>query len=367
MKILFIAPLDSVHTLKIVNSLSEMGYSICLAGLGNDFLKNLFHKNISLHYFGVSRITEGSSESSPKKFFYALILPKLKKIIKDFKPDIVHAHYASSNGLLAYLTNFHPLIISVWGGDIHDFPKVNFIYRKFLKLTLNSADLIFSTSKDLAAETSFYTNKEIVLSPFGIDLNKFKPSNNKDNSVITIGIVKSLERYYGIEYLIQAFALLKKRISHNIKLVIAGDGSLRQYFMNLVSELNITEYVKFLGRVEYDKVETVHNMLDIGCYVSVEESFGVSQLESLACGVPVVASNIGGIPEIIEDGVNGLLVPPRDVEKTADALEKLIVNPELRKQFALKGRAIVEEKFNWDNSIKIFVEYYDKLLKQREA
>lgn len=138
----------------------------------------------------------------------------MKKVITEFKPDILHAHYASSYGLLGALSGFHPYIISVCGSDVFDFPNTSFLHKIVLKYNLSVADKILSTSNVMAIETSKYTNKEIIVTPFGIDLDKFKPLSvktifNKEN--IVIGTITILEEKYGIEYLIRAFAIVKNK------------------------------------------------------------------------------------------------------------------------------------------------------------
>lgn len=360
MKILLISRSDSTHTLKIANSLSEEGLEIMVCGIGNGSLNHLYHKTIHLENLNVSSKIISSKDGSLRKLAYLSIIPKLKKIIKSYKPDIVHSHYASSHGLIGYLLNFHPFIISVWGGDVYDFPKKNPVNKLVLKKVLNSADLIFSTSKIMAQESKLYTNKHIQVIPFGVDTNKFKPLNiNKSENEITIGIVKPLEKYYGIDDVIVTFKALTDRLNYyKLRLLIVGDGSLRSQFEKIVAINQLEDKVTFTGRIDYSEIEYHHNQIDIGCYLSVEESFGVSILESLACEVPVVASNVGGIPELIIDGITGYMVPPGNIDQAVMALEKLILNNKLRKDFGRNGRQFVIENYEWSKCLNSMINSY---------
>lgn len=365
MKILLISRPDSSHTLKIANSLCENGVDLMVCGIGNNSLNHLYHKTIVLENVNVSPAVIGSTDGSFRKLTYLSIIPKLKKIIKQFKPDIVHSHYASSHGLIGYLLNFHPFVISVWGGDVYDFPRKNPINRFILKMVLNSADLILSTSKIMAQESRLYTNKQIEVIPFGVDTEKFKPIIYKKNNEneITIGIVKPLERYYGIDNLIKTFKVLTDRLKHyNLKLLIVGDGSLRSEFEKLVTLNQLNDKVTFTGRIDYSVIEQYHNIIDVGCYLSVEESFGVSIIESLACEVPVVASSVGGIPELVIDGVTGFLVPPENIDRASNVLEKLIINNRLRKNFGVNGRQFVIKNYEWSECLNSMINSYSSLI-----
>ncbi|MCD7873784.1 MAG: glycosyltransferase, partial [Acidaminococcaceae bacterium] len=147
------------------------------------------------------------------RYLEALLL--LKKVIKIFQPDIIHAHYATSYGLLGALVGFHSYIISVWGSDIFDFPNISLFHKNIIKYNFFKADIILSTSNVMAEEIQKYTSKGIKVTPFGVDINEFKPLNVdsifKPNKIV-IGTIKTLEEKYGIEYLIRAFSIVKKEI-----------------------------------------------------------------------------------------------------------------------------------------------------------
>src|SRR5690606_14690363 len=116
---------------------------------------------------------------------------------------ILHAHYATSYGLIGALSGFKPFVLSVWGADVYDFPRRSKLHKKLFQYNLKKADLILSTSEIMRNELKKYTAKEVLVTPFGVDTSVFckKDIAEKDNSVINIGTIKSLEEKYGIIYI----------------------------------------------------------------------------------------------------------------------------------------------------------------------
>jgi glycosyltransferase involved in cell wall biosynthesis len=108
-------------------------------------------------------------------------------------------------------------------------------------------------------------------------------------------------------------------------------------------------------------------MIDISVFTSTSDSFGVAAVEASSCGNPVVASNVGGLPEVVEHGVTGFIVPPRDPHKTADAIEKLVLDGSLRACMGSAGRQRVKKLFNWDDNVSQMMEIYDSTLHPQVA
>lgn len=369
MKLLLLSDPNSSHTIKWAKSLAENDINILIFGLGNLTVND---------YNGFENIRVQTLDMTISQFDnvwfsklkYLKTLPTLKKIIFDFKPDIIHAHYATSYGLLGALSGFHPFILSVWGSDVFTFPHNSHLHKAILKYNFKNADKILSTSHVMAKETYLYTTKEIEVTPFGIDLKKFKPMNvesifYKDD--IVIGTIKTLEEKYGIKYLLRAFEIVSSKYPNlPLKLLVVGNGSLDIELKKLALELCIDDKTIFAGKVPFETVPKYHNMLSVSVSVSVSnsESFGVAIIEASACEKPVVVSNVGGLPEVVEDGVTGIIVPPRDIAATANAIERLVLNKELRLQMGKMGRERVQSLYNWDDNIKQMIKIYKKVLEK---
>ena len=366
MKVLILADPDSAHTVKWIRSLSLQGIEIFLFGL-NDYNDKNYSDLINFHIFTskVDKEIFSLPETAVSKLSYLKSLPKIKKIIKEYDPDILHAHYASSYGILAALVGFHPMIISVYGSDVFNFPNTSIFSSLIFKFNLSRADRILSTSNVMAEETKKYTSKKVEVIPFGIDLNSFKHLSeyNHPENIFVIGTVKALEAIYGIDYLIKAFKIILDKYSQiDVKLLVVGGGSQELKLKELCRELHIERNVEFAGRVSFEKLADYYNQMDTAVFLSKSESFGVSVLEASACELPVVVSNVGGLPEVVENNVTGFVVEKLNPEAAAEAIEKLLLEPGLRKQMGLNGRKRVEKFYNWDDNVNQMINIYSSLI-----
>ena len=312
MKAMILADPSSAHTIKWVSALSKKGVDIFLYGLTEYKPQNYFSlKNLKIYSEELDSSIFAKKDGSLFKAIYLKQLKNLKVFINEYQPDIIHSHYASSYGLLGAWTGFHPYVISVWGSDVFNFPHQSFVHNALFRYILGKADNILSTSVVMAEETKKYTHQEVKVTPFGIDLKEFCPRQVESPFApddIVIGTVKSLEKKYGVEYLIKAFKILKEKYPGlPLKLLIVGGGSQMEYLKDLTNELDLSGDTIFTGHINYSDVPRFQNILDISVSLSTEqsESFSVATLEACACEKPVVVSNVGGLPEIVEDNVTG--------------------------------------------------------------
>jgi glycosyltransferase involved in cell wall biosynthesis len=177
---------------------------------------------------------------------------------------------------------------------------------------------------------------------------------HQNGEQFVIGTVKSLEPAYGIKNLIESFSILiRRKISNNcgpdVRLVIAGEGSLRKSLEEVARRLRVDDRTTFLGSVPNSTVPELVNGFSVFAALSVSESFGVAVLEASACGVPVVVTDVGGLPEVATDGVTGLMVPAQNPEAAADAFSRLLNDENLRHSLGANGRSFVLEKYNWSD------------------
>ena len=301
-----------------------------------------------------------------RKFGYIFCLLKVRRLINSLKPDILHAHWATSYGLAGSLSGYHPYIISAWGRDVMTSPRRSWLMKKILQYNLSKADGITATSQMLANETSkyVYTGKVVHHIPFGIDVDLFTPPSFKHSrGSICIGTVKALEEKYGIEFLIRAYAKVVQ-YEPKSKLLIVGDGSLRNHLLELVEQLRINDNVQFTGRIPNNEIIQYLHKIDIFVVPSISESetFGVSAIEASACSIPVIASNIGGLPEVVVDGVTGLLCPPRNVDALVDKILLLIREKQLRRKLGMNGRIAIESKYTLERSGEMIEKVYNKIV-----
>ncbi|HEX7365425.1 MAG TPA: glycosyltransferase family 4 protein [Dehalococcoidia bacterium] len=202
--------------------------------------------------------------------------------------------------------------------------------------------------------------------PNGIDTEHFcvdGPRREEFNDgKINILFVGRLERRKGVAYLLNACAAIKRRFP-DFRLVVVGPGKLlRLRYNKLVDDMNLSDHVVFTGYVPGDELPSYYRSADIFCAPATGgESFGIVLLEAMACGKPVVATNIDGYASVLADGEEGLLVPPRDEDALAEALLKLVQNKSLRSSMGGKGLTKAE-KYSWPNITRQVVNYYNLLL-----
>jgi glycosyltransferase involved in cell wall biosynthesis len=365
-RILFLSDVNSAHTRKWAESLAKKGFEIGVFSL-SPCKSDWFEAFTNITIFSSVKLTpEQFIASDLSKVAYFKELRALKEIIKTFKPDIVHAHYATSYGLLGVLTKFKPLIISLWGSDIFDFPRKSILHRAVLKYNLKMADRVLSTSYVMAEETKKYTDRPVTVTPFGIDMDLFKPEKVESlfaPNDIVIGTIKVLDEVYGIDYLIKAFKILRdKHPELPLKLLIVGRGQQAEELKQLTVDLGVSADCIFTGFVNHSLVPHYHNMICIPCFLSNSESFGVAVLEASSCEKPVVVTNVGGLPEVVDEGVTGFIVPPRDEKAAADAIDKLISSASLRETFGKNGRKKVNQLYDWNKNLEDIIEIYNDVL-----
>jgi L-malate glycosyltransferase len=361
MKILLLSDLNSEHTEKWALGLASTGIQIGLFSFNKASYEWYTHPNITVFFEPEHKI---NAESTLTKLAYIKYVAVLKKIINHFNPHILHAHYATSYGLVGALANFHPYVISSWGTDVMKFPNKNFIAKSILKYNFKKADLLCATSNTIKNYISQIANLPVSVVSFGVDVNEFskrKVQSLFNENDFVIGTIKPLEKLYNADVLITAFAKLLPTYA-NLKLLIVGEGSFETQLKKQCEDLGILKHVTFTGRVPFNKVSTYYNMLNVLVNISEYESFGVSVIEAMACETPVIVSNVGGLAELVKDDSVGLKVNVGNVEETVAALKTLITNKEIYLNIASNGRKHVLKYYNWDDNLKLMIAEYNKLL-----
>ncbi|MBL7932740.1 MAG: glycosyltransferase family 4 protein [Bacteroidia bacterium] len=365
MKILLLADIDSEHTEKWALGLAEKGISVGIFSFNKASYEWHQHNNITVFFEPEKMI---NAESTLTKLAYLKYVNVLKKIIKHFKPDILHAHYATSYGLVGALTGFHPFVISSWGTDVMKFPNKNFVAKSILKYNFKNADMLCATSHTISEYIGKITRKKVEVVPFGINSEQFKPAKVdslfKEQDYV-IGTVKPMEKLYNQDILIDAFAVLKPKYPH-IKLLLVGNGTIEDKLKEKAKALNLENEIVFTGRIPFAEVNKYYNMMKIMVNISEYESFGVSVVEAMACEIPVIVTNVGGLKEVVKDDSVGLKIDLPNVEQTVAALERLINDKELYHQIAVNSRKHVLANYEWQLNLASMIDLYNQLLKQEK-
>lgn len=363
MKICFIAPANNYHTQKWCNWFKSRGYQIDVIS----FVKGEID-GCTVHYVDSGA---GVRESDIKKIKYLFQAGKVNKMVKAIAPDIINVHYATSYGTVAALARLENYYLSVWGSDIYDFPQKSFLHRIMLKFSLNSARFLFSTSEAMAKEAAKYTEKEFVVTPFGVDCKLFSPDktnkrvcndiNTKNGKDFVIGTVKSLSDKYGIATLIRAVALLKQLHPEiPVKLRIAGKGPQENEYKALARELKIENITHWLGFISQEQAAVEWANMDCGIIPSESESesFGVSAVEAQACATPVIISDVPGLMEATVPGVTSVVVERGNFKMLAEKIYEMYIDVKKRKQMGINGNQFVNNIYELNNCFTKIENYY---------
>jgi glycosyltransferase involved in cell wall biosynthesis len=276
----------------------------------------------------------------------------MRYLVLKCKPDAVNSHYATGNALLGVFTGIRPLIISVWGSDIYLTPRRSIPHKMFIKFVLSRADAICSTSRIMKGEIEKYypSSDKVHVVPFGVDPAVFHPTSKHGKHGIRIGTIKRMVDGKGYNHaeLISIFSgLIREHPDMTLELV--GSGPIKGKLQEYAEKIGLNGNIKFHGRRHHKDIPEILNSWDIYCCASTQEneSFGVAVLEASACGLPIVAFNMGGLKEVVRDNVTGILIEPGDFHAFKNALKKIIMDKGIRSEMGRNGAAFVREKYNW--------------------
>lgn len=344
MKIAIVSAASSIHTVKWVRALIGRGHEVRLFSLLRHPLAK-GNEDVPVCYLGKG-----------KAWDYTFAAKELGKKLTAFSPDVINVHYASGYGSMVRYTGLHPVVLSVWGSDVYDFPEKSFFHRRIIEKNLHFADVVASTSYVMAKHVKDrlgYKN-EIVITPFGVDTSLFTPSRKEDGDPFTVGIIKALEPKYGVDYLVDGFAKFLTYLpsQQSARLLIYGKGSCREALASKIEGLGLDECIKLMGHLPNEQIPGAIGGMDVCCLPSILESFGVAAVEAMACSVPVITSDVDGFLETMEDGVTGFIIPKANSDAIAEKLFLLYKNEELRRQMGEAGRQRVLRLYDFSENVK---------------
>jgi len=297
----------------------------------------------------------------------------IKKILKEFEPNIVHVHHAFTPipvaVSLSSKINNYPTILTNHSAYFYDYKyilkTISYIGLPF-KTILSKIDSIIAVS-NIAKKfiESFVSDKEIYVIPNGVDIDRFNPNGSRNfrekfDDIFIILFVGRLVRRKGVHLLIEAMKYVANEVN-NVKLIVAGDGPLKNFLKNRILDLNLSEHVELLGKVDDRLLPDLYRSSNLFILPSIYgESFGIVVLEAMACGTPVLVSRIGGLREIVVEGVNGSFLYDRNPKSIAGKIVDIYLNYDIYLDIAKQAWNIVERKYSWNNIVKKIEKIYLK-------
>ena len=359
-------------TLKISHELARMGLDIYVLTSKFKGLKS----EESIRGIRVFRVPVKRKRvdfaSTPEMFTFVLsAFPILLNLLKREKIDIIHTFFGLPCGALSFFVKKFfqiPYIIRMGGSDVPGFNpyrfKTSFKVLKplLLKIWQNAAILVAVSDGLRRLALKADPNANIIVIPNGVDIEEFKPlliPKSKENHILFVGRLDSYRK--GVQFLLQS---LKKLNEENLpcELTIIGDGPYRPRLEKMARNLNLKN-VEFLGYIPNKRLPIYYNQADVFVLPSYAEGMSNVILEAMACGLPIIATNVGGNPELVENGKTGLLIPPENVDALYNSLTKLLLNKKIRKAMGKSGRKNVKDHFTWDKIAEEYLRLYESILK----
>lgn len=303
----------------------------------------------------------------------------IKNIINVIKPNIIYAH-SSKAGALARLANINKKYILIYnphGWSFNEIPRnirgriKNFSFKSIERFETPFTDKIICISdfeKNTAIKNRIAPEKKLKVIYSGIDLSlNYKKNNisrdklNIPTNAFLVGMVARITETKAPDIFVKAAKIIKERIP-NAYFIMIGDGNLKSQIISLIQKYNLSACFKITGWVD-NPIEYI-KLLDVGLLLSRWEGFGLVLPEYMNSGIPIVATRVGGIPDVIKNQFNGILVPPDDPIRTANAVAIFYTDSSLRRKMIINGKNIVRKRFNVEQEINNTLALYKEFWKE---
>jgi N-acetyl-alpha-D-glucosaminyl L-malate synthase BshA len=330
------------------------------------FQENIFYHEVTIHKYPLF-------EYAP---YETALAGKIVDIVKTNNLDVLHVHYAIPHASAALLANMilkeeglHiPIITTLHGTDITLVGR-EATYEPVVSWSINNSSAVTAVSESLKKDTlqHFHIRKEIQVIPNFIDFNRFnkQPKEHFKKAIAPNGEkilvhTSNFRKVKRVDDVVQVFCLVSQKIA--CRLLLIGDGPERSHVEKFSRDLDCGNKVTFLGKQE--AVEEILSVCDLFILPSETESFGLAALEAMACEVPVISTNAGGIPEVNIHGVTGYLSNVGDIDDMAKNAIKILENDEILQTF--KSNALNQaRKFDLNFIMKDYVQLYTKVIAEK--
>ena len=368
MKLCIFGDAQSVHLQQLAPRLVDAGAMVHV----------VTHKPASLPGATVERFKVPPPSLTNPRRWWARSRAYLRCFLRDF--DVVNVHFladwgfcrADGSGLDAEEVASACFVASAWGSDVVDPPGETPACAGLVetrRAMLQAASLVTTCGPRFAEIVAGYANLSddaIVVAPFGVDLDLFAAGQSSGGSARpdVVGFFKGFRPVYGPRCLVRAIPrVLSKMPATRFHFVVYG-AQLAEC-KTLANDLAVGDAVQWSPRTPHDQLPFILKNWTLSIIPSIHEAFGVAALESSAMGVPVVASDVCGLRDTVQQDVTGLLVPPQDSGRLGDAVTALLTDPTRRARMATAGRAMVESHFDWRDLARHWIRVYDTARQRR--
>jgi len=348
--------------------LAKRGHEVHFVTVGRPFRLGTYQHNIFVHE--VAAFHHPLFEVPP---YFLTQVNKTVEVLRCYQLDVLHAHYAVPHSLGAHLARqifgkHIPVITTLHGTDT----SLVGAHQEFYEITrygLAASDAVTVVSSFLAEQTrqTFHYTKELPVLYNFVDTDVFKPEAAADRNLMTTGdeaLLIHLSNFRPLKRVTDVIQVFHRvRQQRPARLLMIGDGPDMPAAQKLAQSLGLAKDILFLG--QQDTVAPILAAADVMLFPSCCESFGLAALEALACGVPVVATRSGGIPEVIEHGKVGFLTGVGEVEEMARLTLLLLEDRSLRQKMSVRARSHAITRFNADQWVAKYEQLYRFLLENQ--
>jgi N-acetyl-alpha-D-glucosaminyl L-malate synthase BshA len=356
---------------ELAKALAEHGHQVHLVSTDMPFRLNEFHAGLAFH-----QVQTPSYPLFREPQYLLSLANRLVQVAREFKLDVIHAHYAIPHATAALLarqvlesgghspasvvTTLHGTDITLVGSD----PS----YSEIVAYSIERSDGVTAVSQSLAAatHTELCVTREIVVIPNFLDCAVYRrmivpglrrrfARDDETKLVLHVSNFRPVKR---IDAVMEVFARICREVP--ARLLMVGDGPETGTAYRLGRELGISPQIEMLGAQE--AVLPLLSAADVFLLPSAQESFGLAALEAMACEVPVVASRVGGLPEVIEHGVSGFLHAPTDLDGMAASALAVLSDAALQERISTAARRRVREHFCAERVVPMYEAYYERVV-----
>jgi len=346
-----------IATYQMAEHLAKRGHNVhIITSLDDDLIENSYEKGFHIHRIPVRRI-----RFFLEVFFWAHIF----RIIKKIDPDIVHAQNLifATPALISKKLLKIPYVVWGQGSDVY---LQNWFIKLVSKTIIKNADSVIALTNNMKMVMQTIYNRDIAVIPNGINIENYRDEldeHKRENSGKRILFVGRLDPVKGVQYLLKAMEIVCE-VLPDAKLILVGDGEEREKLECLTNSLGMRDRVQFVGRIPHEKIPDYLYQADIFVLPSLSEGLAIVILEAMACGLPIVATRVGGVPDIIEDGVNGYMVESGDFQEMAKKIIFILENQPVMHLISKNNRLKVQE-YDWKNVINQIECIYFEIAKQQ--
>lgn len=374
MKICYLASAKSFYFKRWYEYFIKRGHAVHVIS-GDDSLWDIetqLPEGVILHYLPEKKLKNKKLSFAYNFFRLPLIIGELRRILREIKPDIIHAHQITPYGFWAALSGFQPFIMTPMGSDVLVLARNMKLYGIVTTYVLKKAVLVTSDSIVLNETSIGFGAKrgKVHLIQNGVDMRMFNSSVDRGIVRNRLGLgdypiilsTRTLKPLYNIDSIIKAMPSILNHFQDAKLVLLYCSFELEPAIRSLVRDLNVEAAVAFVGQTKYEDMPFYHACADVLVSVPSSDSSPCSVYESMASGTPVVVSDLTWTAHFIRDGQNALIVPLRDHDAIADAVIKILSEEGLKDKLGENGVSTARQYVDYEANMKMMEELMLDLL-----